>query len=458
MTTRTACDLLIRHAHILTCDQIDSTFPDGAIAIRGRDIVAIGADEAISASYDSLRSIDAQGGLVHPGFIDMHYHFTFHLVSKLIAEADFGGEDPGPWVADQYTRLINAIEDEEEYASSLLLGLDMLKSGVTAVMDPGSAFEPDNLARASDALGFRVSVADPWLLDEKGPQISDVRRATFDRDAAIKGLGKQLWRNKDKNSRVTAHVSVYGMGNDSDELRLAAKHCADMNNAPFNMHQSQSVDDAEFDDRRFGRHPLVHFEKIGLLGDNCVFVHMNVLRPDEIDPVVNSGMSVVWSPTNSWYYGTRQTVRTPFPTLHKRGVNICIGLDVSKAASFGDQIYSAYLLARDQGEYISPTDLLRMYTINGAKALKAEKTLGSLEVGKRADIVIRNNEAPEAWPRHNIVRHQLLLAKSRTVDTVLVDGEILVKGGRLTRTDEDAIYETSDKAARTMRQRAGFRD
>jgi len=360
-------------------------------------------------------------------------------------------------VADQYTRLINAVEDEEEYASSLLLGLDMLKSGVTSVMDPGSAFEPENLARASDALGFRVSVADPWLLDEKGPQISDIRRATVGRKAAIKGLGKQLWRNKDKNRRVRAHISVYGMGNDSDELRLAAKHCADRNKVPFNMHQSQSVDDAEFDDRRFGKHPLVHFEEIGLLGKNCVFVHMNVLRPDELDPVVDSGLSIVWSPTNSWYYGARQTVKTPFPSLHKRGVNICIGLDVSKAASFGDQIYTAYLLARDQNEYISPTDLLRMYTINGAKALMMDKEIGSLEAGKRADIVIRNNDTPEAWPRHNAVRHQLLLAKSRTVDTVLVDGEVLVKGGRLTRMDESAVYESADKAARVMRKRAGLR-
>jgi 5-methylthioadenosine/S-adenosylhomocysteine deaminase len=223
------------------------------------------------------------------------------------------------------------------------------------------------------------------------------------------------------------------------------------------MHQSQSVDDAEFDDRRFGKHPLVHFEKIGLLGKSCVFVHMNVLRPDEMDPVVKSGLSIVWSPTNSWYYGARQTVRSPFPTLHKRGVNICLGLDVSKAASFGDQIYTAYLLARDQNEYISPTDLLRMYTINGAEALMADKTLGSLEAGKRADIVIRNNDAAEVWPRHNVVRHQLLLAKSRTVDTVLVDGEVLVKGGRLTRMDEGAVYETADKAARTMRKRAGLR-
>ena len=83
--------------------------------------------------------------------------------------------------------------------------------------------------------------------------------------------------------------------------------------------------------------------------------------------------------------------------------------------------------------------------------------VGSLEPGKRADIVIRSNDTPEAWPRHNIIRHQLLLAKARTVDTVLVDGEVLVKGGRLTRMDESAIYETADAAARTMRKRAGLR-
>ena len=458
MAKKTACDLLIRNAHILTCDKKNTAYTDGAIAIRGTDIVAVGPDKAIDGKYEAARSIDAQGGLVHPGFIDMHYHLTFHMVGKMIAEADFGGEDPGPWVAEQYTRLINSIEDEEEYANSLLLGLDMLKSGVTSVMDPGTAFEPDNLARASDALGFRVSVADSWLLDEKGPQIADIRRATIGRKAAIKGLGKQLWRNKDKNSRVRAHISVYGMGNDSDELRLAAKHYADRHKVPFNMHQSQSVDDAEYDDRRFGKHPLVHFEEIGLLDKNCVFVHMNVLRPDELDPVVDSGLSIVWSPTNSWYYGARQSVKTPFPSLHKRGVNICLGLDVSKAAAFGDQIYTAYLLARDQNEYVSPTDLLRMYTINGAKALMMDKMLGSLEAGKRADIVIRNNDVPEAWPRHNIVRHQLLLAKSRTVDTVLVDGEVLVKGGRLTRMDEGAVYELADQAARTMRKRAGLRE
>ena len=416
----------------------------------------MGEDAALGASHKPQRIIDAAGALVHPGLMDMHYHVTFHMVGKMVAEVDFSGEDPGPWVANQYTAMINTLGDEEEYASALLCGLDMLKCGVTSTMDPGSAFAPDTVAQASHALGFRVSLADPWIMDAKGPQIADVARANINRETALAGLGGQLWRNTDRDSRVRGHISVYGMGNDSDELRLAAKKTADDAGVTFNMHQSQSIDDAEYDDARFGKHPLVHFEDIGLLGPSCLFVHMNVLREDELDPVVNSGMSLVWSPTNSWYYGTRAELKTPMPSLYRRGVNISIGLDVSKAASFGDQMYSAYLLARDQGDYLSPEDLLQMHTLNAAKALRIGDRLGSLEAGKRADIVIRHGDTPELWPRHNQVRNHLLLAKSRTIDTVMVDGEILVKHGRLTRMDEGPIYELAEQAARRMRQTAGL--
>ena len=450
------CDLLIRNAYVLTCDEQRSVFIDGAIAIQGTDIEAVGSESELTALYHPKRVMDAGGGLVHPGLMDLHYHVNYHLVGKLVAEVDLSDTDPGPWAAQQYTAMINTLGDEEEYASAMLCGLDMLTSGVTLVMDPGSTFEPDILAQASDALGFRVSLADPWVMDTKGPQITDVKRANVERKAALAGLGGQLWRNQDPNSRVRAHISVYGMGNDSDELRLAAKKVADEAGVTFNMHQSQSIDDAEFDDRVYGKHPLVHHQEIGLLGPNCLFVHMNVLRDDEFAPVVDSGMSLVWSPTNSWFYGARTQFRNPMPTLHRRGTNITIGLDVSKAATFADQMYSAYLLARDQGDYISPEDLLQMQTLNGAKALGVADRLGSLEPGKRADIVIRNTNTPEVWPSHNQVRNHLLLAKSRSIDTVMVDGEVLVKGGRITRMDEPPIYALADAAARRIRVGAGL--
>ena len=142
-------------------------FNHGAIAIRNAEIADVGSESQMSR-FQPARVMDAGGGLVHPGLMDLHYHVSYHLVGKLVAEVDLSGDDPGPWAAQQYTAMINTLGDEEEYASAMLCGLDMLTSGVTLVMDPGSTFEPDTLAQASQALGFRVSLADPWIMDTKG--------------------------------------------------------------------------------------------------------------------------------------------------------------------------------------------------------------------------------------------------------------------------------------------------
>ena len=449
------CDLMVRNAYLLTMDRRRRKYTSGAIAIQGRDIVAVGPDAQIARRYRPRRVLDAGGALVHPGVIDMHTHITHHMVGKLIAEEAVDTDDAGPWVAQQYTGLINAIDsDEMEYANALLCGLDMLTAGVTMVVDPGCAFATDAVAQALEGLGMRGSLADPWIIDSHGPQLTDIKRVTVSRRSALARLGRELARNKDPDALVRGHISIYGMGDNSDEVILAAKACADEGGVMFNMHQSQSVDDAEFDDARLGKHPLVHFRDIGLLDDNCVFVHMNVLRPDEIKPVVDSGMTIVWSPTNTWYYGTRKQSPNSLPKLAKRGVNLTIGTDVSKAAAFGDQLYTAYLLARDQGDYLSPEQILAMMTINAAKALRLEDWLGSIEAGKRADIVIRNDATPEAWPRINMERQQLLLARSRSVDTVIVDGRVVLRGGRHTLLDEAVVYRLAQETAELMVARA----
>jgi 5-methylthioadenosine/S-adenosylhomocysteine deaminase len=449
------CDLLIRNAYVLVMDKARTKYPTGAIAIEARRIVAVGAEREVAPKFAPERIIDAGGSLAHPGLIDMHYHATFHMVGKMIEERDTSKEDPGPWVARQYTGLINAMREEDEYANALLACLDMLRNGVTAFMDPGTAREPDTIATAARGTGIRASVAEPWLMDHRGPQLADIEGAPIDRARCMKLLGNQLWRNKDPETRVRGHVAIFGMGAESEELATAAKRCAEAAGAPFTMHQSQSLDDTEFDDKRFGKHAVVHLFERGILGRNCVFAHMDVLRPDEYAPVVQSGLSVVWS-INAWYYGTRRHVRNPMPSLFHSGANVTLGLDVSKAGGFGcNQIYTNYVLARDQGDYVSPEDLLAMHTLNGARAMQQEDCLGSLEVGKRADIVIRTNAVPEAIPAHNMERQHLLVAGSKSIDTVIVDGAIVVKGGRSTLLDEAAVYDLASRAAARMRERAG---
>src|SRR5882724_4326666 len=145
------------------------------------------------------------------------------------------------------------------------------------------------------------------------------------------------------------------------------------------------------------------------------------------------------------------------PRLHREGANVTIGLDVSKAGGFGcSQIYTNYLLARDQGDYVSPDDLLRMHTRNGAKAMQLAHRIGSIEPGKRADIVVRTNRVPEAIPVYNQERQHLLVAGAKSIDTVIVDGRIVVQSGRSAMVDEGAVYALADSAARRMRERAGI--
>ncbi|MBT5414575.1 MAG: amidohydrolase family protein [Rhodospirillaceae bacterium] len=449
------CDLLIDNAHVLTMDAARTVHENGAVAVTGNRIAAVGPAAEIGRSYRASRVIDAGGSLVHPGMIDLHYHATVHMVGKMIAEVALDA-DAGPWVAQQYTGLINALDDEAEHANALLCGLDMLKAGITAFMDPGTAFAPDAVAEAATALGMRASLGEPWLWDVRGVQLADIKGMEADFERCMEQLGGQLWRNRDEDGLVRGHVALYGMGAESVELALAAKAAAEEEGAVWTMHQSQSADDAEDDDRRFGRHPLVYLRDKGVLGPNGVFVHMNVLRDDEIVPVVESGLTVVWSPSNTWYYGTRTSHRSRMPELFAKGVNVGIGTDVSKASGFGDQLYTAYVLARDQGDYVSPEDLLQMVTANGARGLGMADRLGSLEPGKLADIVIRTDDLPEAWPRYNPVRQHLLLARSKSVDTVIVGGETVLRGGRLVRMDEAVVYAKAQAAAEAMRERAGL--
>ena len=451
-----ACDVLIRNAYVLTCDAKRTKHPKGAVAVAGRRIAAVGPSAELEARFKAKRTIDANGAVVHPGVIDLHYHITQHMIGKMIEEASLEGEDPLAWIGRQYTGMSNALRPEEEQANAQLGALDMLHNGVTFFVEPGTVHSPDAVAEALTEVGVRGSLADPWMIDVPGPAFEAITAVRPDTQHCVSVLGGQLKRNADPDARVRGHVAIYGVGGQTLDLMRAAKALAEKTGGPFNMHQSQSVDDAEGDTKRFGKNPLVRYAEEGLLSPSCVFVHMNVLREDEIEPVVKSGLSIVWSPTNSWYYGTRRQAPNRIPGLARRGVNVTLGLDVSKAASFGDQAYTAYVLARDQGDYLSPEDLLQMQTLNGARAMKVDSWLGSLEAGKRADIVVRRNDLPEAWPRHNTERQQILLARGKSVGIVMVDGEILIEGGRHAKLDENKIYERADRAAHTLRERAGL--
>jgi cytosine/adenosine deaminase-related metal-dependent hydrolase len=237
----------------------------------------------------------------------------------------------------------------------------------------------------------------------------------------------------------------------------AAKECADKGGVTFTMHHNFTLEATKRDDVRFGgQHNLRSFAEKGLLGRRCSFVHMNVVRDDEMAAVVESGMSLVWQPGNFLFYGICKDVKSRMAELSAQGVTIACCVDAAKCWTFGDLDLIGYLVARMDGHFIPTTKILEMRTRDAARAASMEDVVGSLERGKRADIVIRDSRIPEMAPGLNVVQELLLGAQASTVRTVLVDGRIVYDDGHPTLVDGADIVSRARKTARNVLSRAGY--
>lgn len=446
------CTLLIRNGYVITMDAERRVFARGSVAIDGRTVVGVGTEADLEAAFRPARVINAKGAPVHPGFIDAHTHVTLHATrgafSDSLSEAEY---------MDYYTKWMNAVEPEDEHASALLAYLEMLQSGVTYFVDPGTAFEPAAAAEAAELIGIRGSVTDPYIWDiDSGPGVHEVVRAPIELKRSLGLLGRELSRNSDPDALVGGHVNIYGIASASDELSIAAKACADDAGALLSSHQNFDPADVESDDTRYGKHALVHLHEIGFLGPNCLFAHMNIVRDDEVAPLVDAGTAIAWNPGNYLNYGIGGTVRTRLPELFAQGVPVGLSADVAKVWGYGEQGFIGYLVAREKGEYLSPEAILEMSTITGARAVGRADQIGSLEVGKKADVVIRKL-VTESQPAADVVRNLVLVDRTKSVDTVIVDGRTVVEGGRATLIENEEVYDRAGRSARALSDSLGLK-
>ena len=455
LETPTNADLLVRNAYVVTMDPERRVYPHGAVAINGGAIVAVGPEREVTSDLLPARTIDAHGAMVHPGFIDNHIHVSYHTIRWAIQEGVNYWEEYIGFHADYW----NLVEEEEEYLGALLASLEMARNGTTCFLEAGSIMVPDAGAAAIDEIGIRGLLADPHLMDVFEPGSPVVDRFPDDPKRAFRIMGTELKRNSNPDSLVRGHICLRGIATASDELQLAAKELADKNGVVLNQHQSWDRPDVAADDRRHGRHALLHYAEIGVLGENCTFSHMNYVRDDEVAPVVESGMTIAWNPNASMILGIGGTLRGRHSELHKQGVNVALGSDSPNSTGrfdIGDQAYLAMLTAREKTEQpdaLSAEDVLTMATINGARAVGLSDRLGSLEVGKRADLVMRHENLPEAHPGLDPIRSVVCSSRSKSIDTVIVNGEVVVEKGHSTRVDEEEVYARSREASRLLLKR-----
>ena len=451
-----ACGLLVRNAVVVTMDAERRVFSRGAVAVSGPSIVDVGTERALVERYRPARVLDARGAPVHPGFIDAHIHIVHGTARGVFADVVAAAGERvsfADWKA--------GVDPEDERAATAFAGLELLKNGFTAFVEPGTVFDTDAAADAARSVGVRALLSGCYIwdradvLDEYPPLRSPslLERAPPVTERCLDQIGSELHRNRDPNDLVRGHVSVYGLGTASDELLRAAKSLAEREGVVFHQHEGFVPSMSSADAARLGRSRYLHLEELGALDEGSTLVHVNILDDDEADCLLRSGASVVWCPVAYLGLGISDSHPCRMPELHRRGVNIALGVDGAVDCSVADTAMAAQLAAKNAGDHVSAGTILEMKTIRAAKAAGIDAITGSIEPGKRADLVVRGDMDPDACPGVNVPYHLALLSHAGTVDTVIVNGEIVLRRGHSTRVDEGVIYaEAKASVERRMKR------
>ena len=456
---KSICDILIYNGQVVTMDSERRIYRRGSVAVTGSRIVDVGAYRDLRRRYEADELVDAGGGIVHPGFIDAHNHIvhtTCRGVFPNVRESGSSSINFADWKA--------GVTGEDEAVATAMGSLEMLRSGFTMFIEPGSLFSTEAAAEAIEQVGIRALFAPLYLWDRQEtfdaiPSLvspSLTARAPVDLERSVRQLDEELYRNKDGESLVRGFVFVYGVGTASPELLQAAHSCARENRVPLHVHAGYVPEEGEIYRALNGVSQIVHMHELGVLDEHTVIVHANVLDNEEEEAVYESGCQIVWCPAAFFSLGIGGSARFRMADRYRQGTRVALGTDAARDSTPGDTLLAARFASQTYDDALSPGALLEMQTINAAAAAGMEAELGSLASGKRADIVVRSPLAAEGYPANNPLHLLALTMSAGSVDTVLVNGQIVFRGGHSTRVDEVEVYRAATDSVIERAQRLGI--
>lgn len=435
----TEVDTIVVDAMVVTMNDEREIFADGAVAIDGPRIVAVGRRADVEAAYRGRTVIDARGGVVVPGLVNAHIHITGEPLTKGVVPDNTDREaNVYEWLCPLYA----GYEARDEKISGQLAAVEMLRSGTTSFLEAGTIYYLDEVYEGLDEIGVRARLG-RWVWD--GPAQPEKYAQTT--DEAIRNLETYMeqYRNT-KDDLLQAWPMVVGGPRVSDALWLAAADLSRRYDAVLNFHMSPAPTDPEAYLRDRGNRPFVHLEQLGVLDRPFVAVHCVHIDDEEVAALARTPGTVVHCPTTALKVAYGATTVGKFPDLEAAGVNLALGTDGNNASNHSDIYLAAYLLAgifKDayQDPMLFPAErVFEIATLGGAYAMGASDEIGSLEVGKRADLVIHDTDRPEWTPLFNVVNQLVYSVDGRSVRTVLVDGKVVVDDFRMTTIDEEKLY------------------
>ena len=449
-------DTLISGAVIVTQDEGRRIIRDGALAIRGDRIAALGKRSELEDKVDATSVIDGRRFVITPGFIDAHIHITGDPLTRGYVPDDISdafGDTLRRWVIPRYL----AHTPADERLSARLAAVEMLRAGTTCFLEAGTIRYLDEVAEGLVEAGIRGRIG-AWV---EGRAFSPE-----DDEAALTGKAIRLLEQEvarfpaGSGARIAAWPILIGHSTNTDEVWKAAKALADANNLGVSAHLSPYRADPAWYLDNLGRRPVAHLAKIGVLGDNLCLTHLVHIDDHEAALLAESRTNAILCPFAALKGAFGISALGRAPEMAQAGMNIALGTD-----GYGSDLMQKMALvaalfkdARQDTKIFPAGQALDMATLNGARALQLQDEIGSIAVGKKADFVLHDTDRPEWRPVLNVLQQLVWCADGRGVHSVWVDGARVIENYRHTQVDEDELYAAAQVAGEAIIKRSGIPD
>lgn len=442
----------LAHAVVLTVDAERRILVDGAVAWDEEGtLVAVGpSGEVLAGLGDEAEVVDCRGRVIAPGLVDAHVHLGEQLARGLVP--DHAG--PTEWLPDWLLPMYAALTPEDERLNAELAIAEMLLTGTTTFCEAGTAIAWEAAADAVEATGIRGQLGRwTWDLPERPERLRapSVEAALRDNRELVEGIRAR------RSPRLSPAVILWGLGTCSPELMREAKLLANDLGVPLAMMWASVAPE----------HggpvlPAGELEALGWLDGRTKLTHAVYLGLEEVELLAAADVRVAHCPTAALRHIKGISRHGLFPEMLERGMAVGLGADSANGSNHLNMLTCAYLAAtlykdfRMDSTMVPPETALEMATLHGARCLGLEREIGSLEAGKRADLIVFSTEHPEWRPLLHPVQNLVLNASDRSLEAVYVEGRKLVADGRLLTIDLPSVLARADRASGALLDRSGM--
>jgi 5-methylthioadenosine/S-adenosylhomocysteine deaminase len=437
-------DIVIANAMVLTMDNKFSFYNPGALAIKGDKIIAVGKSQKILEDYKAPKVIDGTGKLLMPGLINAHTHVPMTIFR--------GYADDLPlhdWLYDYIFPIESEfVTRENVWIGTKLAIAEMLRSGTTTFND--MYYYVDEIARLVDETGIRAVLAE-GVINFPAPNSPTPSDGLITSEELIK-----KWGN---HPRITISFGAHSPYSCAPGLIQEAKALSDKYKVPFNIHVAETLKEFRDSLERYGMTPVAYLESLNVLDKNVIIAHGVHLTRDDIEILSEREVSVAHNPECNMKLSSGVA---PIPSLMQAGVKVGLGTDGVASNNDMDMFHEMntaallHKLNQKDPTVMNARSVIEMATIGGARVIGLDKEIGSLETGKKADMILLDLMKPHAHPLYNIYSLIVYSLKGSDVETVIIDGKIVMQERKFSNLDIDGLYTKVEDVAAQIRERGKY--